>query len=88
MPKSLDNVIFSCRGKWVKKVVYYSKKICHQLDRDHVSVVSLPQSNYEKLNIKECMDEQKIKGKNNLTYFMISILFDQLRAIVWCLKFK
>lgn len=48
----------------------------------------LPQNNFEKLNIKECMDEQKIKGKNNLTYFMISILFDQLRAIVWCLKFK
>lgn len=26
------------------------------------------------------MDEQKVKGKNNLTYFMISILFDQLRG--------
>lgn len=64
MPESLDNVIFSRRGKWVEKVVsYYSKKICHQLDRDHVSVVSFYRIIYEKLNIKECMDEQKVKER-------------------------
>lgn len=64
------------------------EKICHQLDKDSVSVVSLPENNYEKLNLKEYMDEQRIKGQNNLTYFMVSILFNQLMARVWCLKFK